>query len=47
MSTLSDAFDQWIRGAFAQINTELENLYFGQFRISTARLRFGQVLRHH
>jgi hypothetical protein len=30
MSTLSDAFDQWIRGAFAQINTELENLYFAQ-----------------
>ena len=30
MSNLSDAFDQWIRGSFAEINTELENLYFAQ-----------------
>jgi len=30
MSTLSDAFDQWIRGSFVEINTELENLYFAQ-----------------
>jgi hypothetical protein len=30
MSTLSDAFDHWIRGSFVQINTELENLYFAQ-----------------
>jgi len=24
------AFDEWIRGSFVEINTELENLYFGQ-----------------
>jgi hypothetical protein len=30
MSTLSDTFDRWIRGPFADINTELENLYFAQ-----------------
>jgi hypothetical protein len=30
MSNLSDAFDRWIRGPFADINTELENLYFAQ-----------------
>lgn len=30
MSTHSDAFDQWIRGPFMEINTELENLYFVQ-----------------
>lgn len=30
MSTHSDAFDQWIRGAFVELNTELENLYFAQ-----------------
>ena len=30
MSTLSDAFDHWIRGSFMEINTELENLYFAQ-----------------
>lgn len=30
MSTLSDAFDRWIRGSFMEINTELENLYFAQ-----------------
>ncbi len=30
MSNLSDAFDRWIRGPFAAINTELENLYFAQ-----------------
>ena len=30
MSTHSDAFDQWIRSSFMQINTELENLYFAQ-----------------
>ena len=30
MSTHSQAFDQWIRGSFVEINTELENLYFHQ-----------------
>ncbi|HUQ11961.1 MAG TPA: monodechloroaminopyrrolnitrin synthase PrnB family protein [Steroidobacteraceae bacterium] len=30
MSTHSDAFDKWIRGAFVEINTELENLYFAR-----------------
>jgi len=30
MSTLSDDFDRWIRSAFMEINTELENLYFAQ-----------------
>ena len=30
MSTLSDAFDRWIRGSFMELNTELENLYFAQ-----------------
>jgi hypothetical protein len=30
MSTHSDAFDRWIRGAFVEINTELENLYFAR-----------------
>jgi len=30
MSTLSDAFDHWIRGSFMEMNTELENLYFAQ-----------------
>jgi hypothetical protein len=30
MSNLSDGFDQWIRSSFAEINTELENLYFAQ-----------------
>lgn len=30
MSHHSDAFDQWIRGPFVQINTQLENLYFAQ-----------------
>jgi len=30
MSTLSDAFDRWIRGSFLEMNTELENLYFAQ-----------------
>ena len=30
MSTHSDDFDRWIRGAFVEYNTELENLYFAQ-----------------
>jgi hypothetical protein len=30
MSSHSEAFDRWIRGAFVQINTELEDLYFAQ-----------------
>lgn len=30
MGSLSEAFDQWIRGSFLEINTELENLYFAQ-----------------
>jgi hypothetical protein len=30
MSTHSDAFDDWIRGSFVAINTELENRYFAQ-----------------
>jgi hypothetical protein len=30
MSTHSEAFDKWIRGAFVEINTELENLYFAR-----------------
>jgi hypothetical protein len=30
MSSHSDAFDRWIRGAFVEINTELENRYFAQ-----------------
>jgi hypothetical protein len=30
MSSLSAAFDRWIRGSFKEINTELENLYFSQ-----------------
>ena len=30
MSTHSEAFDRWIRGAFVEINTALENLYFAQ-----------------
>src|SRR5450631_301383 len=30
MSSRADAFDQWIRTSFVEINTELENLYFGQ-----------------
>lgn len=29
-SQKADAFDRWIRTAFVQINTELENLYFAQ-----------------
>jgi len=30
MSAASDAFDRWIRGAFVEMNTELETLYFAQ-----------------
>lgn len=30
MSTHSDAFDRWIRGAFVEYNTALENLYFAR-----------------
>ena len=30
MSTHSEAFDHWIRGAFVEINTALEELYFAQ-----------------
>ena len=30
MSARAEAFDRWIRGAFAEINTELEDLYFAQ-----------------
>jgi len=30
MSNLSESFDLWIRGPFAELNTELENLYFAQ-----------------
>jgi hypothetical protein len=30
MSSLSEAFDCWIRGSFMEINTALENLYFAQ-----------------
>ena len=30
MSARADAFDRWIRTAFVEINTELENLYFAQ-----------------
>jgi hypothetical protein len=30
MSTHSEAFDRWIRGAFVEYNTALENLYFAR-----------------
>jgi len=30
MSSKADAFEHWIRTAFVQMNTELENLYFAQ-----------------
>src|SRR2546423_2670337 len=30
MSNNADAFDCWIRSAFVELNTELENLYFSQ-----------------
>ncbi len=30
MSVRAEAFDRWIRGAFAEMNTELEELYFAQ-----------------
>jgi len=30
MSNRSEAFDRWIRTAFVELNTELENLYFAQ-----------------
>ena len=30
MSESADAFDRWIRGAFIELNTELENRYFTQ-----------------
>ena len=30
MTTHSEAFDHWIRNSFAEINTDLENLYFAQ-----------------
>lgn len=30
MATNVDAFDEWIRTAFVEMNTELEELYFGQ-----------------
>jgi hypothetical protein len=30
MSIRADAFDKWIRGAFVEMNTALENLYFAQ-----------------
>jgi hypothetical protein len=30
MSSRADAFDRWIRTAFVELNTELENLYFAQ-----------------
>jgi hypothetical protein len=30
MSTLANAFDRWIRTSFVEMNTELEQLYFGQ-----------------
>ena len=30
MSTLAEAFDRWIRTAFVEMNTELEELYFSQ-----------------
>ena len=30
MNTFVNAFDQWIRGAFVEMNTELEETYFAQ-----------------
>ena len=30
MSRATDAFDEWIRGPFAAMNTALEALYFAQ-----------------
>ena len=30
MTTRADAFDDWIRTSFVQMNTELENIYFAQ-----------------
>ncbi len=30
MSRNAEAFDRWIRTSFVEMNTELENLYFGQ-----------------
>ena len=30
MNTFFNAFDQWIRGAFVEMNTELEETYFAQ-----------------
>jgi hypothetical protein len=30
LSTRADAFDRWIRAAFVELNTELEELYFAQ-----------------
>jgi hypothetical protein len=30
MSQKADAFDRWIRSAFVELNTQLENLYFAQ-----------------
>lgn len=39
MSNHSDAFDRWIRGAFVELNTELENLYFAlEDRADVARV---------
>lgn len=46
MSTHSDAFDQWIRGPFVELNTELENLYFAQDdRADVARVGEKQKAR--
>ena len=44
MSSLSEAFDHWIRSSFMQLNTELENLYFAQDDRSDVT-RSGQNLK--
>src|SRR6188768_574650 len=46
MSTLSDAFDRWIRGSFMEMNTELENLYFAQDDRADVSRSGGNIKAH-
>jgi hypothetical protein len=45
MSNNAEAFEQWIRTAFVQMNTELEELYFGQ-RDRAHVLGVGDRIKH-
>lgn len=45
MTANSELFDRWVRGPFVEMNTELENLYFGQ-QDRVRVIGIGDVIKH-